>query len=54
MEEEELLVAEKTTIWPWEERLAIMLVLGLVNARGQIQIGFYNCCKFIRSTVLLH
>ncbi len=42
-----MLVAEKKTIWPWEERLMIMLVLGLFNALGQIQIGFYNCCKFI-------
>lgn len=35
-EEEEKLVAEKTTIWPWEERLMIMLVLGLFNALRQI------------------
>lgn len=39
-EKEELLVAEKKTIWPWEQRLMIMLVLGLFNALGQIQIGF--------------
>lgn len=40
MEEEDLVVVAKKTIWPWEERLVIMLVLGLFNARGQIQIGF--------------
>lgn len=33
-------MAKKKTIWPWEERLMIMLVLGLFNALGQIQIGF--------------
>ncbi len=40
MEEEELLVAEKKTIWPWEQRHMIMLVLGLFNALGQIQTSF--------------
>lgn len=43
MEEEEL-VAEKT-VWPWEERLMIMLVLGLFNALGQIQIGFFSAAN---------
>lgn len=40
MDEEEFVLVAKKTIWPWEERLVIMLVLGLFNARGQIQIGF--------------
>lgn len=40
MEEEELVLVAEKTIWPWEKRLMIMLVLGLFNALGQIQIGF--------------
>lgn len=44
--EEELVVAEKKTIWPWEERLVIMLVLGLFNARGQIT-GFSTAANLL-------
>lgn len=35
MEEKDLVVAEKKTIWPLEERLMTMLVLGLFNAQKQ-------------------
>lgn len=48
MEEDLLvLVAAKKTIWPWEERLMIMLVLGLFNAQGQIQIGFQTVADLV-------
>lgn len=52
-EEEEFVLVAKKTICPWEERLMIMLVLGLFNAVGQIQNRLLNCCKLIRPTVLL-
>lgn len=63
MEKEDLVVvvlvvlvvaaAEKKTIWPLEERLMTMLVLGLFNARKQ-KNRLLNCCEFIRPTVLLY